>query len=105
MITKFNISEDTKMKVHFFFALVALALVMSALAQAGTDTTFDAFGNELENWLEGSLGKTVSIAFVVVGILGAIMRQTLMPFGIGVGCAVGMNYTPTIIDTMFTALI
>uniref|UniRef100_UPI00398498E0 TraA family conjugative transfer protein n=1 Tax=Vibrio parahaemolyticus TaxID=670 RepID=UPI00398498E0 len=52
-----------------------------------------------------SLGKGVSIAFVIVGIVIGIMRQSLMAFAVGVGAALGMNYTPDIISSMFSAVL
>lgn len=101
----FELSEDGVMKLKFFLSLCVLAVVMSAMAQAGSDTTFDAWGDQMEEWLTGSLGKAVSIAFVVVGIVMGVVRQSLMAFAVGVGAALGLNYTPDVIDTMFSALI
>ena len=103
--TQFALSEDAKMKIKLMLSLLVLAVVMSSMAQAGTDTTFDAFSDQMEAWLKGSLGKAVSLGFIVLGIIGAMMRSSLMPFAIGVGCAVGMNYTPDVIDAMFSATI
>lgn len=103
--SQFQLTEDTKMKMKFLLSLVVLAIVLSAMAQAGTDTTFDSWGDQMEEWLKGSLGKSVSIGFVIVGIIGAMARQSLMPFALGVGCALGMNYTPDVINIMFTATI
>ncbi|NOI31839.1 TraA family conjugative transfer protein [Vibrio coralliilyticus] len=101
--TEFALSEDAKMKIQLALSLVALAVVMSAMAQAGTDTTFDGLADQFEAWLKGSYGKAVSLAIVIVGIIGAAMKSSLMPFALGIGCAVGMNYVPDIIDAMFTA--
>ncbi|NGZ66616.1 pili assembly chaperone [Vibrio aestuarianus subsp. cardii] len=97
--------QNAKMQLHFFFALMVLAVVMTMMAQAGTDTTFDTWATEMEDWLTGSFGKSVSLAVVVVGMVGAVMRQSLMPLAVGVGAALGMNYAPPIIDGMFTAIL
>ncbi|MEZ9922388.1 TraA family conjugative transfer protein, partial [Vibrio breoganii] len=52
-----------------------------------------------------SLGKGIAIAFVMVGIVMGVVRQSLMAFAIGVGAALGLNYTPTIIGNLFTAIL
>ncbi|ELA9367467.1 conjugal transfer protein TraA [Vibrio parahaemolyticus] len=98
-------TQNAKMQLHFFFALMVLALLMTMMVHAGTDTTFDTWATEMEDWLTGSFGKSVSLAVVVVGMVGAAMRQSLMPLAVGVGAALGMNYAPPIIDGMFTAIL
>lgn len=99
-------TQERKQQIMFFAGVVILTLLMSTLAQAsGTDTTFDKWVDTMTAWLEGSLGKGISIAFVLVGIIMGITRQSLMAFAIGVGAALGLNYAPTILDSMFTAII
>lgn len=107
MVTnRFEISENTYQKAKFFFSLMVLIAVASAMAQAGgTDTTFDGWVDQMTDWMEGSLGKGVSIAFILVGIVMGVVRQSLMAFAIGVGAALGLNYAPTVVDTMFSAVI
>lgn len=96
---------DLKMKVAFFVSLLVLTALMATMVHAGSDATFDGWVDKMEAWLEGSLGKGVSIAFVIVGIVMGVTRQSLMAFAVGVGAALGMNYTPAIIGTMFTAFL
>ena len=104
MPTQFKISEDMKMRVLFFLSLCVLVAVMQLMAHAGSDDTFDDWVTEMSGWLQGSLGKGVSIAFVLVGIVMGVVRQSLMAFAIGVGAALGLNYTPDVISGMFTAV-
>lgn len=99
-----NVSEDMTMRIAFFLSLLVLVMLISLMAHAaGTDTTFSAWVDEMTNWIKGSLGKGVSIAFILVGIIMGITRQSLMAFAIGVGAALGLNYTPDIVSTMFSA--
>lgn len=105
MITPQNRAENIQMQLKFFLALIVLCLVMTVMVQAGMDTTFDTWADEMEDWLTGSFGKAVSLAFVVVGMIGAVVQRTLMPIAIGVGAALGMNYAPPVIDGMFTAIL
>lgn len=101
----FNITEETKLKVMAALSLVALSIVLMAMAQAGTDTTFDTWVDQVEDWLEGSLGRGISLAMVAVGVIGAIRQQTLFPIAMGVGAALGLNYAPAVIGGMFTGVI
>lgn len=102
--TQFNVSEDMKMRIAFFMSLLVLVMLMSLMAHAGgADVTFSAWVDEMTAWIKGSLGKGVSIAFILVGIIMGITRQSLMSFAIGIGAALGLNYTPDIVNTMFTA--
>ncbi|WP_413694396.1 TraA family conjugative transfer protein [Psychromonas sp. KJ10-2] len=97
--------QDLKNNALFFTGLLVLSVIMASMAHAGTDATFDAWVDQLTEWVEGSLGKGVSIAFVVIGIIMGIASQTLKAVAIGVGCALGLNFTPTVIDGMFTAIL
>jgi conjugal transfer pilus assembly protein TraA len=106
MITNNNtryLNEDVLKKIQFAFALMVLTALFSVMAHAGMDTTFDGWVDAMTAWIEGSLGKGISIAFVVVGIVMGVVRQSLISFAIGVGCALGLNYTPAVINGMFTA--
>ncbi len=94
-----------KDKAALVLSLILLSIIVSSPTWAGSDSTFDVWVDQLTAWIEGSLGKGVSIAFVLIGIIMGIVSQTLKAVVIGVGCALGLNFTPTIIDTMFTALL
>lgn len=99
------VSDNTQKKAQLFLSLIVLAVVMGTMAYAGTDATFDGWVTQMTDWMEGSLGKGVAIAFVLVGIVMGVVRQSLMAFAVGVGAALGLNYAPTIISTMFSAVI
>lgn len=103
---RFNVSEETKMRLAFFASLLVLMAVMALMAHAaGTDDTFQNWVDEMTGWIKGSLGKGVSIAFIVVGIIMGITRQSLMSFAVGIGAALGLLYTPDVINNMFTAML
>lgn len=100
-----NVNGESKERLALFAGLIVLSLMMLAMAHAGTDATFDAWVDNMDSWLKGSLGKGISIGFVVIGIIAGMMRQSLMAFVVGVGAALGLNYTPSVIDAMFTAIL
>lgn len=105
MFTFNAVNENKKQQIVFFAGLMLLTALMAVMAHAGNDTTFDTWTDKMTEWLQGSLGKGVSIAFVLVGIVIGITRQSLMAFAIGVGAALGLNYTPDILGSMFTAVL
>ena len=92
-------------RLRALFFLTLITLMLCAQAHAGSDTTFDTWVDEIEGWVTGSLGKGVSICMVLIGIIGSISRGSLMPIATGVGCALGLNYAPTIISSLFTAVL
>lgn len=100
-----NLQDETKNKLMLFSGLIVLSLMMSVLANAGTDTTFDAWTDTMVGWMEGSLGKGIAIAAIIIGAISGAARGSLMAFAIGVGFALGMFYTPDVIDSMFTAVL
>lgn len=91
------------------FGLVALSFVLSDAAYAGTasggtgGTEFQGVWDTLKGWTEGTLGRIVAGAMILVGIIGGIARQSLMAFAIGIAGGMGLSYSPTIIDTIMSA--
>ncbi len=97
--------QETKLKLGFLVSLLVLSMVFTGTAFAGADTTFSAFVTQLTSWIEGSLGLGISIASVIIGVVAGLMQGSVKAFGIGIGIAVGLNYTPAILSSMFTATI
>ncbi|WP_298637048.1 TraA family conjugative transfer protein [uncultured Umboniibacter sp.] len=82
---------------------LTLAAAGAAVAGGSADTTFDSVYTQLKDWLNGSLGKVLAGAFVLVGVIAGVARQSLMGFAVGVGAGVGLFNIGTIIDSLFTA--
>lgn len=88
-----------KMKVAAF-----LLAMFPVLAFAGTGgTEFDEIWITLSDWVEGTLGRIVAAAIVVVGIVAGIVRQSLMAFAIGIAGGMGLYNTPGIIEEVMSA--
>lgn len=80
-----------------------LCLLMPIAALAGTGgTEFDDIWLTLTDWIEGTLGRIISAAIVVVGIVSGIVRQSLMAFAVGIGGGMGLYNTPGIIEGIMT---
>ncbi len=90
-------------RLFFLFAL-ALLLSIPSLALAGTDTTFGSIYQTLSDWTQGSLGMTIAVGMFLVGMGIGIVRQSLMSIALGVGGALALSYTPSIMSGIFTGI-
>lgn len=104
-IDSMNLVKNTTYKKSLIFSLVIITAVLFTFqASAGTDgTEFDSIWDTLVGWSQGTLGRVITIALVIVGIVAGITRQSVMAFAIGVGCGVGLYNAPTIIQSIVTA--
>jgi conjugal transfer pilus assembly protein TraA len=88
-------------------ALPCAAMALMALnAYAGTGgTEFQEIYGKLGEWSQGYLGKVVAAGAFLVGIAAGIVRQSIMAVVTGLGAAMAVQYTPTIIDSIVTGVI
>lgn len=82
--------------------LMALAITEPAMAGTGGDE-FDDVWQTLSGWTQGTLGRIIAGAMVLVGIVGGIARQSLMAFALGVGGGMGLYNTPTVVESVMSA--
>lgn len=97
---------------HLFVSLLlyALAILLCSLSLeiwaadpikvTGTNDFSEIYGR-LVGWIKGDLGRTLSISFVLIGLAYGMARNSLIGFATGVGAAVGLQVTPTIINSIF----
>lgn len=97
------ISNQLKMTaaVVIFGSLIAVA-APDVLAGAG-GSEFDDVWTQVKDWTQGTLGRIAAGGMVLVGIIGGISRQSLMPFATGVGGAMGLYNSPTVIESIMSA--
>ncbi|KZL22688.1 TraA family conjugative transfer protein [Pseudovibrio sp. Ad37] len=87
-------------------AAVLFVAVQPDAAHAGTGgTEFDEVWEALKDWIEGTLGRVVAGAMILVGIVSGVARQSLMAFAVGIGGGMGLNYSPTVVESIMTATI
>ena len=99
---------STSRTVAFFgLALVSLFMLVPDFAHAGAAAggPLDGVYDTLVIWTQGSVGKVIMLAFFMVGIVAGIARQSLLAFAVGIGAGLGIYNAPTIVDTVFTAVI
>jgi conjugal transfer pilus assembly protein TraA len=88
------------------FVPAGLALAVAAGSVfAGTDTSFTTISDKLTDWSQGSLGKVLAGASFLIGMGMGIARQSIMAAATGVGTGLVLNYSPSVINTVFTGLI
>lgn len=66
-------------------------------------TEFDSIWNRIAAWTQGSLGRVIAGAFILVGIVGGVAKQSIMSFAIGISAGLGLIYAPGILASLFSA--
>lgn len=91
----------------FTFALALVALAVVALpdaAFAGTGgAAFDPIWQWLADNIQGTLGRIIAAAMIVVGIVGGIARQSIIAFATGIGGGIGLYNSPPVLESMISA--
>jgi conjugal transfer pilus assembly protein TraA len=98
-------TADTKAATRTAF-LIALCIMVAipTMAFAGVDMTFGSIYQTLSDWTQGSLGMTIAVGAFLVGMGIGIVRQSLMSIVLGIGAALALSYTPTIMSGIFTGI-
>ncbi|EIC22795.1 TraA family conjugative transfer protein [Thiorhodovibrio frisius] len=82
--------------------LLVLLLPDTALAGAG-GTEFQATYDMLIGWMTGLLGRIIAVAFIIVGLIAGVARQSIMSFAIGIAAGLGLFMAPDIVDAVVSA--
>ncbi len=90
-----------------FVLAVIIAVALSAgAAHAGTGgSEFDSVWTQLSDWSQGTLGRIISILTIIVGLGGAVVRQSLSPAIVGGGSGVIMYNAPRVIESILAAAV
>ena len=100
--------HDTPMSKHawlFFLIIFAAILVLlsdSVVAGAG-GAEFDDVWTQVKDWTQGTLGRIAAGGMILVGTIMGIARQSLMPLATGVGSAMGLYNSPTVVESIMSA--
>ena len=98
----------TTTKTAGWILILASALLPPARRGAAPATASRAASSRrstpcCSGWMTGLLGKVIAIAFILVGLVAGVMRQSIMGFVVGVAAGVGMLVAPGVIDNMYGA--
>ncbi len=98
-------NASSKNNTLFFMGVMVVAfLLVPDQAHAGTGgTAFDDVWVTLKDWTQGTLGRIVAGAMILVGVVGGIARQSLMAFAMGIGGGMGLYNSPTVVESIMSA--
>lgn len=84
---------------------VAVSLMLCAtLASAGAGgTEFTQIYDQLSGWVNGTLGKTIGVASLLVGLGIGVIKQSVMAAVVGVSISLVAGFGPDVIDGVITA--
>lgn len=103
-LEKIKIATMNVFVILSFFILLTVCNEVFATTASGTGADdFSDVHDRIVAWTTGVMGKTISIGMVLIGIIMGMVRQSLVAFVIGIGAALGLNYTPTLIENVFSA--
>jgi len=84
--------------------MAAVSLIPDlAMAGAGVGQPLDDTYTTLTDWTQGSIGKVITLAMILVGIVAGVARQSLMAFAVGIAGGLGLYNAPGVVDMVFTA--
>ena len=95
-------SPNKKLRILAYVAL-GLAVSGAALASTTASTDFDAVTTRLQNWMEGSLGKTFALGSLAVGLAIGVVKQSVMSVVTGAAVALSSSIGPGVLSTIFSA--
>lgn len=97
----FSISKRQQQVLIF-----SVLLLLSASTIAGTGgAEFDDAWITLKEWTQGTLGRIIAGSIILVGIGMGVGRQSLTPFAIGAGGAMGLYNSPLIVESIMGAIV
>ncbi|KRW83740.1 hypothetical protein AQ621_16965 (plasmid) [Marinobacter sp. P4B1] len=101
-----GMSAQTKRTLAYVAAavMVLLFMVMPDIAWAGDEgAEFDEIWELLEGWVQGTLGRIISLIMIIVGVVYGIRQQNIMAFVMGPAAGIGLYYSPSIIQGLVGA--
>jgi len=101
MQKEFKVNRRTQV----VFVAVALSLIAGSALAGTTGTEFQNLYTWINNVVTGYFGRAVSVAAVGIGAILSIARVNPLPILAGVGFAIFLQYTPTIITGILSATV
>ena len=90
-------------KTHLLIAALLLSAAAGSVFAGTTGTEFQGLYTWINNVVTGYFGRAVAVSAVGIGGIMSIARVNPIPILGGVGFAIFLQYTPTIISGILTA--
>lgn len=79
-----------------------LLVLYAQAASAGDVQAFDKLYTQLTGWTQGSLGKSIAIIFLLVGLAVGLAKGSLYAAVVSIACGLTLMIAPSVIDSIFT---
>src|SRR5690625_3378942 len=101
---QFKFEFATKRNLVLFSLLATCLLMATSIAYAGGGgMEFEDVWMEIKDWSQGTLGRIIAGAMILVGLVGGIVRQSLIALALGIGGGLGVYNAPEIIESLVSA--
>ena len=97
-------ADKAKLTVLLLVVSIFALMAPDVFAATGADD-FQAIYERLLGWTQGSLGKALSLTFLIIGLIVGLVRGSLIGSVICVGAALALVTMPSILNSIFTATI
>lgn len=85
-------------------ALVAVAAMLPLQAMAGAGgTEFTQVYDQLTGWANGTLGKVLGVAALLVGLGVGVIKQSVIAAVVGIAMALTAGFGPGVIDGVISS--
>lgn len=98
----FSLSNEKQAMKTAIFLSALLFMAGAAMAGAG-GTEFTQIHDQISGWVNGTLGKTIGVASLLVGLGIGVIKQSVMAAVVGVSIALVAGFGPDVIDGVITA--
>ena len=104
-------SDENHMKINFHQLVSAvgskkdkiaagLLVLYAQAASAGDVQAFDKLYTQLTGWAQGSLGKSIAIIFLLVGLAVGLAKGSLYAAVVSIACGLTLMIAPSVIDSI-----
>ena len=100
----FELANARRLSMAVAIATGLTLVATSVLAGTGGDE-FSAVYDTLVEWSQGTLGRIIAIAMILVGLVAGVVRQSIMSFVMGLAGGMGLYNAPAVIEAVMTATI
>lgn len=103
MNLKTSLNQPSVLTLAVLCAVSLLLLTPDVFAGTVGSSEFGSIYTMLTGWLQGTLGRIMAVTFVAVGLVGGVMRGSIMGFVVGIAAGLGVYTAPNVIDAIVTA--
>jgi len=99
-----NVLNPTKVAEVSLILAIGTAVILG-VAEAGTDTTFNAPMTRITGWANGSLGKLTGIAAIATALVGLVAKFDWRLIGGALGVGLTASSGAAIVSGLATAIV